>query len=171
MSNLLFELASKIPILRGIQQVYSERNALRQLYERDNYSSGMVPGKYYRQVDAGNGNIKGFSAVCHCGQEYRMLSMFECFRQSYRCPQCKMEINLLRHVGAIDASGKFLIHVQQLEPLLNKLQARPVGTEQAAPFLPSDGNGTFNDAWEGHKVGGRDKAFSSGDPAMMGPGF
>jgi hypothetical protein len=140
MSNILFELASKIPVLRNIQQMYGELSALRQLYDPNNTKGGLVPGKYYQQVDPANGNIKGMSCVCLCGNEYRMLSMFECFRQGYKCSQCRMDLNVLRFVGAVDASGKFLVKAQELEGLLRKLPVRPVGISDVKPSVQPIGD-------------------------------
>lgn len=172
MADLLFKLASKIPVLRNIQQVYGERNALRHLYANDNEKS-LIPGKYYRYVDSGSGNTKGISFVCHCGQEFRLFSMFECFRQGYACPGCKTPINVLKHVGAIDAAGKFLVKVQELESLLSKLTVRPVGVSgDAGPrFVDTWNDGSGADGWDGHRVSGRQQAFDSGDPGICGPGF
>lgn len=161
MSNLLINLLSKIPAIKEIQGVYAERNALQQLYERSNFSGGLVPGRYYQLVDPGTGNVKGFSVVCREGIEYRMHSMFECMRQGYKCPHCGFEINLLKHIGAADAEGKFLVKATELETLLRALPVRPADDPSARPgprFIdPGDmgcrGSGGFSaadrDGWDG----------------------
>ena len=137
MANLLHNLLSKIPaVRRAFQQSVSD--ALEQLYDKNNIKGGLVPGKFYQLIDPGNGNVKGFSAVCHCGQEYRMLSFFETHRQGYKCKQCGMEINLLKHVGAINAEGTLLVKAHELEALLSRLPVRPASTAVTQPpFLQS----------------------------------
>ncbi len=179
MANILFELTSKIPVLRDIQKVYSERNALRQLYNRDNFSGGLVPGKYYQQIDHGSGNVKGFSAVCCCGKEHRILSLHECFAQDFKCPTCKMEVNLLKFLEVVDAEGRFKlgedkkpITAQEVRARLSKLPVRPVAAvEQRTQFLGSDDFGGAEQLDNCSKVGGRNRAFEGNDPGAMGPGF
>lgn len=123
-NNLLYDLLGKLPFVQQLRSERGELAALRQLYDKD-ASVGLLPGHYYLLVDQGTGNAKGVSYVCRCSQEYRLLSLFECFRQGYRCPNCKDEINVLKHIGAIDASGTFKIKAQELEGLLMRLPVRP----------------------------------------------
>lgn len=72
-----------------------------------------------------------------------MLSMFECFRQGYKCTVCKTEINVLRYLGAIDAEGKFLVKTQDIPALISRLPVRPAAVgEQAGPrFIDAGGDG------------------------------
>jgi len=173
MANLISSILDKVVSLTPtVQRLRGELAAQQQLYDKNNIAQGLVAGKYYQQVDPGNGNIKGFSAVCHCGQEWRMLSMFECFRQGYACPNCKMEISVLKHVSAIDAEGNFKVKAHELEALLTRLPVRPVGISQSGPRFVDTWDGVSTDKdWDGEHVGGRSKAFEMGDPGMMGPGF
>lgn len=107
---------------------------LQQMYDRANAAGGLVPGSYYGLYDSGTGNLKGISYVCaKCTQEYRMLSMFESFRQGLKCPVCKTDINVLKHVGAIDAEGKLKVTAQELEALLSRLPVRPASVGGSAP--------------------------------------
>lgn len=155
MANILADLFGKLPFIQQLRQERGELAALRQLYGKD-VAVGLIPGRYYQQVDSGTGNCKGVSYVCHCGQEYRLLSIFECFRQGYRCPNCKDEINVLKYVGATDAQGVIKVKAQELEALLSKLPVRPVGVgESATQFLPSDDGGS-DIAWQGKPPLGSD---------------
>jgi len=158
--------------IKNLPELLNENAALRQLYQQSNICQGLVPGQYYRAVDPGTGNVKGYSCVCLCGKENRIYSLSAIFAQELQCPTCKMEINLLKKIGAVDASGKMLVKVQEIEAMVAKLPVRPVLQEQSGTrFLPSDGGASDDGFYDGPRDDARSRAFTSGDPGSMGPGF
>ncbi len=149
--------------IRNLPELMNENQALRQLYQQSNFSGGLVPGQYYRVVDPGTGNCKGYSAVCLCGKEHRIYSLSAVFAQELRCPACKMEINLLKKIGACDAAGNLLVKTQEVEALVAKLPVRPVMSEKQPQFFSTDddggsqgGGGAASDNWSGNPPLGSD---------------
>jgi hypothetical protein len=172
MANLLYDLLGKIPVVQQIRQERGELAALRQMYDKSNAAGGLVPGRYYGLYDQGTGNLKGVSAACHCGSEYRMLSMFECFRQGYKCPNCKMEINVLKFLSAVDAEGTFKVKAHDIEALISRLPVRPVGVASDVGPRTLDTWGSNDEVrWDGTDDKSRSRAFERGDPGAVGPGF
>lgn len=160
MANFLQDIAyNVVGLIPGVKQIRGERAALQQMYNVQNAAGGLVPKHYYQLVDSGTGNLKGISAVCDCGQEYRMMSLFEIFRLGYKCPVCKSDINVLKYIGAIDASGKFLVKSQEIEPLLLKmLPVRPAGVSgpTQSPYADTWNMDDSGVAWQGKPPLGSD---------------
>ena len=172
MANFLSKMKTVITSIKNLPELLNERDALKRLYEQSNICQGLVPGNYYQSVDPGTGNVKGYSAVCLCGKENRIHSLHEVFAQDLACPTCKMEINILKKLGAVDAEGKLLITVQEVRRLLSKLPVRPAVVEKRTPFLSTDGGDSGGDSGSGFpRNDARTRAFESGDPGSMGPGF
>ncbi len=162
LSNIIEKVVSSSPTVQRLRGELAARNAM---FDHQN-AGALKPGAPYQIVDPGSGNLKGVGWLCQCGQNYRLLSMFEIFRQGYKCVVCKRDINVLRHIGAVDSDGTFKIKAPELEALVMRLPVRPADGSSSVPrFLDSDDAEIHDDC---AKVSGRDRAFESGDPGYSG---
>ncbi len=139
----------------GTQQEAGELSALRQIYDPLNAGGGLLPNRWYRLHNT-NGNCTGFSFVCNCGQEWRLLSAFEWARE-YACPQCHAKFDLYKFVGVTDAEGKFKVGPREVEAQLTKLPVRPGVTGRPNKnVMDTWDDGSEPTAWEGKAPLGSD---------------
>ena len=120
-------------------------------------------------------NLNGLIYRCQCDTEYPFPSVLEAMKD-HVCPGCKEKfVDPLKFVGINPAETP----VNQWEGIfLAKLPHRPFSADRPkyrGPLPVGDwGNNESHfdeDNWDGVKDKSRSKAFESGDPAMMGPGF
>lgn len=170
--NILDKASTVFNAIKNLPDTMRENNTLKatlqQLCGDMHVATCMLPNTYYKEVDVASGNLKGYSYCCSCGVTSRVMSLSEVFAQELHCQSCGREINVLKHVKAVDASGKFLLKQNEVRDLLNKLPARPAGINTPQPrFLDTAGSGP-EDCWDGVQDKMRNKAFETGDPGFGG---
>jgi hypothetical protein len=134
-----------------------ELQYLREVYY--NREGNLRPKQWYR-LSGESGNCVGFSYFCSCGQEYRLLSAWEWFKD-FHCPQCKDKFDLLKFVG-IDPK---VTPVNQWKSVVeSKLPARPGAvTGKQTPGAMQMGD------WGGSAVNAPDE-FWNGKPPLGSDG-
>jgi hypothetical protein len=131
-------------------------------YNRD---GNLRPGQWYRLLSE-TGNCVGFAHYCHCGQERKLLSAWEWFRQ-YKCPQCKDDFELLKFVGIDPASTP----PAQWKSICDaKLPARPGVAGKQTPSAvdiwgDSDDTGIH---WGGPADRSRERGINNANPGYSG---
>jgi len=113
-------------------------------------------------------NRGGYMCSC-CGTDTE-FSASEAQRSENRsCGCCKGPLNLLRSVDAIASDGNLK---RDLTARLSNLAIKPYAQpQQQGPRHIPVGEENVRVAWGGPRDDSREKAFNSGDPGDMGPGF
>lgn len=127
------------------------------------------PGTWLQVRERGSEIVRSFHYRCLCGQEYLYGADEAHVTKTHTCECCRREFNLLRSVDALTPDGNFK---SDLATRLSNLAIKPFASAQQprAPFLPVDWP-IERVEWSGKKDSARERAFQTGDPGDMGPGF
>jgi hypothetical protein len=140
-----------------------------------NTNTYMRPGTWAVRVSE-TLNILGFVFLCKCGTEYPFPDTTEAIKQGHKCALkgCDGWEPLLKYVGIETATP----HDQWQSIFLAKLPHRPFSVDRPKQSpVQKIGDWGTNDSvldegnWDGDKDKSRSRAFVSGDPGSMGPGF